>query len=298
LGYTPLQAHEFWFKPIASPQALGDTVSLRLEVGESFSGEAAGFSIPKTKSLRHITAKGQNELRPSLSPDDREAEVALSLDQPGVHLLAFDSAPDYITLSADKFHAYLHDEGLNFVKTQREQSGAADQPARERFVRNVKTLIQVDSGVGRGAPADTVFTTHTGQRLEILPINNPLSQTSGDELVLDILFDQGPLAGALVKAWHKQNGQLILIRATTSAVGRVKFNLPYAGDWMVSVVHMTRVIDDANIDWESFWGNLSFHLPQHRSDNQAHMPTVHRAITTAQRQCAGEGLGEAASTRN
>ena len=47
LSFVPaLQAHEFWFAPIASPKAVGDSVTLRLEVGGFFIGEAAGFSIP------------------------------------------------------------------------------------------------------------------------------------------------------------------------------------------------------------------------------------------------------------
>lgn len=259
-----VQAHEFWLTPIASPQAVGTTVNLRLEVGEFFTGEAAGFSIPTTRALRHYRA-GQpvQDLRSFLPATAPEAEVALALDTPGTHLLAYDSTPQHITLEANTFHAYLHDEGLDFVKTQREQAGTANAPARERYRRHIKTLIAVGPTPQAVQALDPTYALHAGQRLELTPARNPLALAPGDALPITILFDNQPLAGALVKAWHKHNGQLVMIRATTSAQGEVTFNLPYAGDWMVSVVHMTPAVDgdEEGVDWDSFWGNLTFHVP-------------------------------------
>ena len=263
-----LQAHEFWFVPIAPLQAVGDTATLRLEVGEFFNGEPAGFSIPTTKALRHYSAqKPVEDLRPFLPPKEREAEVQLALDTPGTHLLAYDSAPLRITLEAGRFRAYLHDEGLDFVITQREQAGTADQPGRERYRRNIKTLIAVGPEPKAVQTPDRTYAQHASQRLEMTPVHNPLALAPGDALPVKIVFDDKPLAGALVKAWHKRDGQLVMIRATTSAQGEVTFNLPYAGDWMVSVVHMIPALhggeeaDEEGLDWDSFWGNLSFHLP-------------------------------------
>lgn len=270
LGLAPaLQAHEFWFAPIASPQTVGSTVTLRLEVGELFNGDAAGFSIPTTKALRHFSAKAPVEdLKPFLPPKDREAEVELALDTPGTHLLAYDSAPLRISLEAGRFHAYLHDEGLDFVKTQREKAGTVDQPGRERYRRNIKTLIAVGTEPKAMQALDQTYAKHASQRLEITPLHNPLAMVPGEALPVQIVFDDKPLVGALVKAWHKHDGQLVMIRATTSAQGEVVFNLPYAGDWMVSVVHMIAAENSGDeegheegVDWDSFWGNLSFHLP-------------------------------------
>ena len=262
-----VQAHEFWFAPIASPQAVGDTATLRLEVGEFFNGEAAGFSIPTTKALRHFSANAPVEdLRSFLPAQLREAEVAIALDTPGTHLLAYDSTPLRITLEAGKFNAYLHDEGLDFVKTQREQAGTAMQPARERYRRNIKTLIDVGPTPKAVQALDQTYAQHANQRLEVTPLHNPLALAPGDALPIKVVFDDKPLAGALVKAWHKHDGQLVIIRATTSAQGQVTFNLPYAGDWMVSVVHMIPATDggeeddEEGADWDSFWGNLSFHF--------------------------------------
>ncbi len=278
LGFAPgLQAHEFWFAPIASPQAVGNTVTLRLEVGEFFNGDAAGFSIPTSKALRHFSAKGQEDLRPFLPAQDREAEVALTLETSGTHLLAYDSATLRITLEAGKFHAYLHDEGLDFVNAQREKAGTADQPGRERYRRFIKTLVSVGPQTEAAKKLDTTWSQHAGQRLEITPLRNPLELTPTDILALRIEFDDKPLAGALVKAWHKHKGQLVIVRATTSTQGLVELNLPYSGDWMVSVVHMIPAAQEDSegaegVDWDSYWGSLSFHTPLRRPVGRATQP--------------------------
>ena len=270
-------AHEFWFTPVANPQPVGSSVALRLEVGEFFEGDAAGFSTAKTISLRHTTGRLQSELTPFLSPDAPEAEVLLELTEHGTHLLSFDSAPQRITLSADTFHAYLHDEGLDFVKALREKAGTAGQPGRERYWRHVKTLIHAGP-LSPATPAtiapDNTYATHIGQRLEIKPLNNPLAMQPGTALGLQVVFDGKPLAGALLKAWHRQpghggtadQGQLLTIRTRTAADGKALLRLPYAGGWMVSVVHMVPAQGEADVDWDSFWGNLSFSLPTRRQE--------------------------------
>ncbi len=76
-----------------------------------------------------------------------------------------------------------------------------------------------------------------------------------------LTFENRPLAGALVKGWHRHDGQLLLIKAKTDATGQVALSLPYAGEWMVSVVHMIPSVNATGADWDSFWGNLSFELP-------------------------------------
>ncbi len=231
---------------------------LRLEVGEFFEGDAAGFSISRTARMRHYTAKSQQDLKPFLSPVAPEADVLFSLDSKGHHLFVFDSEPLTISLSADRFHAYLHDEGLDFVKAVREKEGTASLPGRERYRRNVKTLMLVDAA----ATTDRTFALTTGQRLELTPLQNPFALRPGQSLGLKVAFDGKPLGGALVKAWHKRGGQLLIIRARSTADGTVTLDLPFAGAWMLSVVHMVPASDTTDADWDSYWGNLSFMLPE------------------------------------
>ena len=258
-------AHEFWFEPVMAPLAAGDTARLDLRVGEFFEGEVMGFSATQTAALRQYSASGSKDLRALLPPPSRGAVATLNLalPTPGSYLFAFDSQPNQISLPAATFHAYLHDEGLDFIKTQREAAGTAEKPGRERYRRNVKTLLRVGDGASAGAApaaADKTYATRTGQRLEIVPSNDPLLMKPGDALGVQVLFDDKPLAGALLKAWSRQGGQTLIIRAKTSVDGKASFNLPYAGGWMISVVHMVPAKGVKDIDWDSLWGNLSFKL--------------------------------------
>ena len=259
------QAHEFWFEPVMVPLTAGDTARLDLRVGEFFEGEQMGFSAPQTVGLRQYSASGSKDLRALLPPPSRGAVATLNLPlpAPGSYLFAFDSQPSQISLPAGTFHAYLHDEGLDFIKTQREATGNAEKPGRERYRRHVKTLLRVADAAGAGAApaaADKTYATRTGQRLEIVPANDPLAMKPGDALGLQVLFDDKPLAGALLKAWSRQGGQTLIIRAKTSVDGKATFNLPYAGGWMISVVHMVPATGAKDLDWDSLWGNLSFKL--------------------------------------
>lgn len=259
LWQAPLQAHEFWMVPAPAQQAAGSTPRFSLMVGEQFRGDLVGVSRQQTAGLRHYSTAGVNDLRPQL-PTTPAADFAVMLNAPGTHLLAFDSAPNTITLPPDSFHAYLHDEGLDFIKTQREIAGRSKKPGRERYTRYVKTLVSAPLDAGAKADSD-IYATQVGQRLEVLPLNNPLLLLPLDALRVRVDFGGKPLAGALVKAWHQHSGQTIIIRATTSADGVATMTLPFTGAWMVSVVHMVAAKGVKNIDWDSIWGNLSFVLP-------------------------------------
>ena len=264
LSALPVHAHEFWIAPVTAALTVGDTANLTLHVGEFFEGEVLGFSASQTVALRQYTAAGRKDLRALLPLRTALPALALPLTAAGTHLVAFDSQPNVISLSADKFHAYLHDEGLDFIKTQREAAGSAEKPGRERYRRFVKTLLQVAPATGTPeapvpAPAaDMTYATRPEQRLEILPLVDPLQLMPGDSLAVRVLFEDKPLAGVLLKAWHKHNGQTLVIRAKTSADGMASFNLPYSGAWMISGVHMIPAVGSKDVDWDSFWANLTF----------------------------------------
>jgi hypothetical protein len=262
--WAPLHAHEYWFKPLPNPLPLGSIAPLVLEVGEYFEGGLVGFSAPKAASFQRYTAAGRQDLRALLPARQPVGDLGLPLGTPGTHLLAFDSQPINLELPAEKFHAYLREEGLDFVQRQREATGMDKTPGRERFRRHIKTLIQVGPAHGTpgSTPPDATYAQRVGQRLEVMPLNDPLQLKHGDALGVKVLFDEQPLAGALIRAWHKRDGQTLIIRATTNLAGVVTFNLPYAGGWMVSVVHMVPAVGVPGVDWDSLWGNLTFSVSQ------------------------------------
>lgn len=75
-----------------------------------------------------------------------------------------------------------------------------------------------------------------------------------------------------MKAWHRRGGQTLIIRAKTAADGSASFDFPYAGPWMISVVHMVPVMGVKDVDWDSMWSNLSFNLGAETVTLQGSMP--------------------------
>lgn len=262
---TRASAHEFWLEPVA-PVAVGSTAHLTLRVGQFFEGELVGFSTVQTAAIRQYTGTESSNLRAMLPLRNPLATLVLPLTNAGTHMVVFDSQPSMISLPAGKFEAYLHDEGLDFITARRQAAGASDSPGRERYRRFVKTLISAVP-VSTGAPAatasapDMTYATRSGQRLEMVPLADPLLAPVGGALGIRVLFEDKPLVGALLKAWHRHDGQTVMIRAKTSVDGTASFNLPFSGAWMISVVHMIPATGTQDIEWDSLWGNLSFFVP-------------------------------------
>ena len=254
--FAPLAcAHEFWLQAQPFTPAVGSSAAISLKVGENFDGELTPLVDERTSALRHYAAGTVVDLMPRLPRRAALPMLEVPIASAGLHLIAFDSQPITFALAADKFHAYLHDEGLDYVIEQRTAAGKAAEPGRERYRRHVKSLLKA------GGVSDGAYALKTGQRLEITPLSDPYAATPGSTLRFRLTFEGRPLAGALVKGWHKHEAQLLLIKTRTDAAGEVALSLPYAGEWMVSVVHMIAATDAPDADWDSFWGNLSFTLP-------------------------------------
>ncbi|WP_334188253.1 DUF4198 domain-containing protein [Noviherbaspirillum sp.] len=264
---APAAAHEFWMLPDRFSLAPGSPVRLTLHVGEYFEGDPVPFTTPYVNGLVQYSGGKSADLLGMVPAEENRPGLQIVPRTSGTHLVAFNSHPNQVALSGDKFHAYLREEGLDDIIKRREADGTAATPGRERYRRHVKTLLRVAGNPGDRAngKSDRTYATRTGQRLDIVPLADPLAQRAGGTLDFQFLFDGRPLAGVLVKAWHKKDGkpkndQTLIIRARTDAQGKVAFSLPYAGTWMVSAVHMIPATGVPDIDWDSFWGNLTFDL--------------------------------------
>lgn len=248
-------AHEFWLRAEPFSPRAGGTAQLFMYVGQYFNGDQVGFVTSHSAALHHYF-DGQKEDLIALVPSDTPiGQVPVSVKHAGTHLIAFDSFPSNITIEAGKFDAYLRDEGLEQIAAQREQQGTSALPGRERFRRVTKTLMRV------GGKSDRTFALRTGQRLELVPLVDPSAMPVGQMLRFQLFFDDKPIAGALVRAWHHHGNQTVAIRAISDPEGTVTFSLPYAGPWMLSTVHMIPAEKTTEADWDSFWGNLMFDVP-------------------------------------
>jgi uncharacterized GH25 family protein len=242
--------HEFWLQPSQFFANLGDQIHVQVLVGENFVGERSEGKKNRIIQYRHHTTNGIADLAPALT-SGTYGDVSVTLTMPGTHMFSFANTPKFLAMKADSFLLYLEEDGLDNVIAARKQRGETGKPSRELYQRCVKTLVQV------GPKPDNTFAKNTGMMLEIIPARNPYAQRPGQLAEFQVLFDNKPVADALVRYWNRDAANhLTEEKQRSDAQGRTRFRLR-SGSNMISVVRMVPSTD-TTADWHSFWGSLTF----------------------------------------
>jgi len=248
---APAAAHEFWIEPATYRPDPDRTLQVRLRVGDGYPGETYPRNPKHLKSFALHTAGKRRDI-PGAAGSDPAGSVRL--DGPGAHLLGYTSFPSRIELPAEKFEAYLKEEGLEHVSRRRAERGESAEPGRELYARCCKALLLVPGGRSDG------FDRILGHTLELVPERDPASVRAGEELPVRLLHEGVPKKGALVRAFPRDRGSPPLL-ARTDDRGRVRLRLPRGGVWMVSTIHMQRARPGRDVEWESLWASLTFRAP-------------------------------------
>lgn len=244
-------AHEFWLQPSQFFASAGDIIRMEVLVGENFLGERSEGLKNRIVQYRHHTATGTADLTPTLT-GGTYGQLSVPVNTPGTHLFTFANTPKFLSMKADSFLLYLREDGLERVIAARRQQGDNDKPSRELYQRCAKALVQV------GPATDHTFGKDTGMPLEIIPTRNPYEQRFGQMAEFRVLFQDKPVAEALVRYWNRDAGnRLHEEKRRTNGAGEVQFRLR-PGRNMVSVVHMVPAENTRQADWHSFWGSLTF----------------------------------------
>jgi uncharacterized GH25 family protein len=256
---APAAAHDYWLVPDSFTPKPDANVVVRVFVGDSFKVEQeVAYSVKKTTALRLRTAAGEVKDFPDLK-DSTKPAFTFKLEAAGTAVLRVDRDWSSITLKADKFTAYLKEEGLDAIVKARAAAGETDSDGKERYRRCLKTILHT------GGKPDDALMKPVGQTFEIVPTKNPFGLKVGDELPITVLFEGKPLAGVKLTAHHRDGDALTSASATTDKDGKVALKLMKAGVWVVRGVHMRRVTEknpDPPADWESFWASVTFVVPK------------------------------------
>ncbi|MCW3467225.1 DUF4198 domain-containing protein [Chitinophaga nivalis] len=243
--------HEFWLQPVKFILGINEPVNVRVMVGENYKGERSDGTKYRIQQLKHF-AVGVAEDYTAHVNGSKSANIHAAFATAGNHLLAFSNTGKYISLEAEKFNAYLLEEGLDDIAALRKERGETGKPGREYYQRCAKTLLQVGEG------QDDTYALHTGMRMELIPGKNPYALKEGESVTFKVLFDQAPVNNALVLAWNVYKGKTSVTKYRSNAAGEVTFPVQRRGRWMISSVHMIPYTDAAVADWNSFWGSYTF----------------------------------------
>lgn len=248
---TIAYAHEFWLEPARFLLKKDEQTRIDLMVGEDYLGEHSNGQRYKIMKLSHYANKTTEDIRDKIYGDSLSS-FDVAFPAAGSHLIAFTNTSKFIELEAHKFNDYLRSEGLDNAAQSRVQKGDTLKPGREQYQRCVKTLLQV------GDKTDMSYAINTGLRLEIIPARNPYAIKSATAVTFKILFDNAPLEGALVLAWHSDGGKTTHTTMRSDKRGEVKFPISRMGKWMISTVRMIPSEEPQKSDWQSFWGSYTF----------------------------------------
>jgi uncharacterized GH25 family protein len=247
-AHASLLAHDMWLEPTTYSPELGRVLALKLRVGDDFRGEP----IPRNDEMieRFVVADAHGQ-RAVVGRAGADPAGLLRVTATGPMIVAYQSRPNPLSLTAAKFTSYLKEESLDQILALRERSGQTGADVREQFVRCAKALAR--SGAAGTRAADRMM----GLTLELVAEADPASLAAGQELPVRLTHLGRPLGGVRVVAVNQRN-PWDRLTAMSDADGRVRFKLPEGGVWMVRAVHMVAAPAGTQADWVSYWASLTF----------------------------------------
>ncbi len=130
-----------------------------------------------------------------------------------------------------------------------ETAGESDKTTKERYARYAKIALR--NGAGPGLH----MTRAAGLRAEFIPATDPTIVRAGGALTVQLLAEGKPVSGAQVSAVSGEKP----VSVQTDKDGRATFTIDRAGAWLIKTVHMVRMPQPAEAEWESYWVTLAFH---------------------------------------
>lgn len=174
----------------------------------------------------------------------------------GTYVIGVSTKAAQIDLSADDFNLYLKDDGIPDVLEARTKAGELNKPAKERYHKHVKALVQV------GSARSELYATPMGYPAELIPTVNPYTLQKGATLRVKTLVDGKPAANQYVLyGGELANGAGGIEQKSTRSDAQGIANIPLttAGVWYVKFINMTKVAKDS-VDYESKWATLTFEV--------------------------------------
>jgi uncharacterized GH25 family protein len=256
---VPLAAHDMWIEPATFAPEVGQVMSVRLRVGQDLLGDPL---LLDPSLVNQFVVQDAAGVKPVVRRDGGDPAGLLRVASPGLLVIGYRSNPSPLESTADKFNQYLKEEGLDAVLAMRASRNETGAAAHELFSRHAKSLVF------SGAPAEAPGDRPLGFTLELVAERNPYALGPGQDLPVRLLYENRPLAGALVVAMNRANPAEKL-SARTDKDGRVRFKVRpgspsssrgAGGMWLIKAVHMVPAPAGTRAEWASFWASLTFEM--------------------------------------
>jgi uncharacterized GH25 family protein len=255
LGAAVASAHDMFVKPARFFVAENAEVIVRVLNG-TFSKSENSIARVRVRDISVVGPERRQQLDTAVwSAEGDTSTFRVRTGVTGTYVLAASTRPSVIALEAKDFNLYLREDGIPDVLEARRQAGELDQPARERYSKHVKALIQV------GQERSEHFAAELGYPAELVPLDNPYALARGRTLRVRTLVDGQPAANQFVLyGGRTPNGGRMAQRSVRSdSTGVARIGLRGRGTWYVKFINMAQVQGDT-VDYESKWATLTFEV--------------------------------------
>ena len=246
VGASISAAHDLFLRAANYFVAPNSNVLLRVLNG-TFSKSENAVTADRLHDLSLVSPAGTVRLdTANWAANGDTARLTVRVSGEGTYVVGASLEPRELTLSAKEFNAYLASDGVADVLAARRRAGELNRPARERYSKHVKALLQVGD-----AQSDN-FATSLGYPAELVPIDNPYAIKVGGVLRVRALVDDEPVVGQLVLAGGRNpsGGRLAERSARTDSAGVARIRIASRGVWYLKFIHMVRATNDTSIDYE------------------------------------------------
>jgi Domain of unknown function (DUF4198) len=181
--------------------------------------------------------------------------LALETGEPGTYVLGLSTRPNIIAMTGEQFGEYLAEEGLHRVIADRARAGTSATPARERYAKHVKAIVQV------GQRRTSAFQAELGYTAELVPLDNPYAWKRGQPIRFRGMVNGRPTPGLTIVAGGRtpRGARLPRRELTTDADGIATLRPTGPGHWYATFIHIGPVTAPDH-DYESEWATITFQL--------------------------------------
>ena len=248
-------AHDFWLSPKTYQLENASSVELSIMIGHPEDTLHWPLAPHRVVGLRSVGPDGVYDHQAVMADYLPSKSLPIRLETPGLHIVTIETTSAVSILGAEKFNAYIEEEGLMPIKLDREMKKKTKIPGRETYSRRGKALIQV----GEVAETDPDYLARPlGQTLEIVPLQNPARLDEGDPFSARVYYRGVPVSGAMIGLIDLDSEDGVIASKTTNSGGLIEFPRPKAGSWMLHVVWADSLKDNTVADYDTIFSSLSF----------------------------------------
>ncbi len=255
---VPLRAHDLFLTLRSFFVPANAQVEIHALNG-TFSTSSGVVSRERMRDVTVLSPAGTAHPDTSAWRDAKDTTIlTLHTGTAGTYVVGVSTLPKILRLEAKQFNEYLASEGVPAVLAARRHDGELDRPARERYHKHVKALLQV------GDTRTNEATRALGYPAELVPLVNPYALRAGAKtrLAVRALVGGAPVPNLVLQYGGRDahGKRLPSGEVRTNADGVAELMLPRAGRWYVKFISMVKLTADPDADFESRWATLTFEL--------------------------------------